>query len=424
MAYVLRKYTLLIIITLLLLLSSTSNFLYAQTETLTPSPTSLTPTFTPTPTPDNTNQDRGNELVDQIKELESKLGDLQKQEKTLSSQIAVMDSQMRLTQLRISVIKEEIQTLTEDIGKTTKKISNLEASLTSLTKILLNRIIVTYQVGSVQSFQLLLVSNGVSDFFTRANYLKIVQAHDKQLIYETQQAKNDYTNQKQIFESKKKKVEDLQKQLESYTAELDREKVVKQQFLAATKNDEAKYQDLLAKARSEYEAIQGIISGKGTETQVRNVSEGERIASVISGSSCNSGGAHLHFMVARDGNTENPFNYLKNVDFQNCSGSSCGSSDGDAFNPSGSWNWPLDPQIKMNQGYGSTWATKYTWVSQIYSSHNGIDIEGSSLAVKSVKAGTLFQGSYTGYNGCRLRYVRVHNQDGLDTFYLHINYIF
>jgi len=40
-----------------------------------------------------------------------------------------------------------------------------------------------------------------------------------------------------------------------------------------------------------------------------------------------------------------------------------------------------------------------------------------------VRSGTLFRGSYTGWNGCKLRYVRVDNDDSnLDTFYLHINY--
>lgn len=393
-----------------LLFVVSGSFIYAQTETPTPTPTS---------SPDL------DKLQKEISELQGKIADLQKQKNTLSSQIAVMDSQMKLTQLRINATQQEIADLTKDIETTTKKISKLETTLDEITKVLLNRIIATYEVGTTQPFHILLSANSVSDFFTRLNYLKIAQTHDKKLIFETQQAKTDYANQKEIFEDKKTKVESLKKQLEDYTAQINREKIVKQKLLEDTQNDEKKYQDLLAKARSEYEAIQGIIAGRGQETEVGNVTEGKVIASVISGQSCNSGGTHLHFIVARDGNTENPFNYLKSgIDYENCSGSSCGSGDGDSFNPSGSWNWPLDPKISLTQGYGSTWATRYTWVSQIYNFHNGLDIQGSSLDVKAVKGGTLYQGSYTGYNGCRLRYVRVHQDDNLDTFYLHINYTF
>ncbi len=384
-----------------------------------------TPTLTPTPTasPDNSSQIK--DLQNQISDLEKKVSDLQGQEKTLSSEIAVVDSQIALTQLRISATEQKIAGLELDIKTTTKKISRLEGSVTDLTKVLLNRIVATYQIGSTQPFQILLVSNNVSDFFTRLNYLKITQAHDKQLIYDTVQAKNDYANEKAIFEDKKKKVESLKKELESYTVQLDGEKKGKQTLLAATKNDESRYQALLAQARSEYQAIQGIVAGNGTETETGSVSQGQSIATIIEGTSCNSSGGHVHFIVSKNAATQNPFSYLKSVDYENCSGSSCGSSDGDAFNPSGSWDWPTEPKIRLTQGYGVTWAVKYTYVGQIYNFHNGIDITGSSLVVKAVRAGVLYQGSYAGSNGCRLRYVRVHhNDDGLDTFYLHVNYIF
>ena len=76
----------------------------------------------------------------------------------------------------------------------------------------------------------------------------------------------------------------------------------------------------------------------------------------------------------------------------------------------------------MNQGFGLTWAVKNTWVSSIYNFHNGIDIQGSSLDVRAVQAGKLYRGSYSGRNSCSLKYVRLHHNDGLDTYYLHVNY--
>ncbi len=156
----------------------------------------------------------------------------------------------------------------------------------------------------------------------------------------------------------------------------------------------------------------------------KKVSEGEKIASIIQGASCNSSGAHLHFIVTSGGNTQNPFNYLKSgIEYRNCSGAGdC--SDGDPFNPSGSWSWPINPPVRFVQGYGSTWAVQHTWVGQIYNFHNGIDIySDSSSDVKAVKSGSLYRGSYGGSRGCRLRYVKVsHDEGGFETFYLHINY--
>jgi len=166
------------------------------------------------------------------------------------------------------------------------------------------------------------------------------------------------------------------------------------------------------------------MAGKGTEEEVGKVNQGQRIASVIQGTSCNSSGAHLHFTIAQNGSTQNRFDYLNaGIDYENCSGpGSC--SPADPFNPHGSWDWPISSKIKFTQGYGSTWAIANTWVGRIYSFHNGIDISSlSSSEIRTVRSGTLYRGSYTGYNGCRLRYVRVdHDDSDLDTFYLHVNY--
>ena len=92
--------------------------------------------------------------------------------------------------------------------------------------------------------------NNVSDFLSRANYLRIAQANDKKLMYNTVQAKNDYKNQKDIFEEKKEKVESLKKQLDDYTAQIDEQKAIKQNLLTTTRNDESKFQQLLAAARA------------------------------------------------------------------------------------------------------------------------------------------------------------------------------
>lgn len=220
----------------------------------------------PTPTPTPASQDKLAQLQSQIKELQGKIADSQKQQKTLSSQIGIMDSQIKLTELRVNAIKQEIATLTGDIQKANNQITRLEESLHNLTKVLLGRIIATYQAGSVEPLQVLLSSNTVNDFFAKASYLRIAQAHDKKLIYETEQAKTDYQNEKNIFETKKKKVESLKVQLEAYNNQLAQEKVGKQQLLEVTKNDEQRYQKLLQEAQTQISAFKSFASSQGGAT--------------------------------------------------------------------------------------------------------------------------------------------------------------
>lgn len=195
--------------------------------------------------------------------LEAKVNNLQGQAKTLSSQITIMDSQINLTQARIELNKKNILDLTLDIDTATKKIDTLSDSLNKITGLLLNRIVATYEAGTAQPLEMLLSSRDASSLLTRLNYLRIVQAHDKRLIYDVQQAKNDYVNQKDIYEAKKKKVESLKKQLEAYNNQLSQEKQNKQDLLAQTEGSEANYQKILAETEAQLASFSKFVTSQG-----------------------------------------------------------------------------------------------------------------------------------------------------------------
>jgi len=357
-------------------------------------------------------QERLQKISKEIEEYAKQIERLQSQVSTLSNQIAQYDAQIKLATLKVSQTQEKISLLGG-------RIVLLEDSLDSLSGAFSSRVVRTYKMARLnEPYILLMTSSDIKEAVSSFFYLKKIQEADRDLMVRLEKAQV-------VYKEEKVEQEDLQRQLQEQKSVLNAQKAAKTKLLSDTRNDEKKYQQLLATARSEYEAIQAIIAGRGSETEVGKVSQGQRIASIIQGPSCNSSGPHLHFIIAQNGNTQNPFGHLKSgIDFENCSGSSCPSSDGDPFNPSGSWDWPLNPKIKFSQGYGSTWAVGNTWVGRIYQSHNGIDINShSSSEVKAVKSGTLFRGSYVGYNGCSLRYARINHDDSdIDTFYLHVNY--
>jgi len=362
------------------------------------------------------------DLEKKIAEYQNEISQLQKQVSSLSQQISLMDSQIKLTTLKISQSEKQIRELEKEIVSLTGKISQLDGSLDYLSRVLLERIKETYKSKKFDPLVLFFSSKNFSEFVSHYRYLQVIQMHDRELLLSMEETRTSYDEQKQLKEEKQDELEILKVKLGSQKVQLDLQIAERKNLLQETKGKEANYQKLLAEARAELQAILGILAGEGKEEEAGHVNQGDRIASVISGASCNSSGTHLHFMVSQGGNTFNPFSYLRGgIDYENCSASSCAGG-GDAFNPSGSWDWPLNPKIILSQGYGYTWAIQNTWVGRIYSFHNGIDIKGSSLEVKAVKSGTLFRGGYVGKN-CTLRYVRVrHEEGGLDTYYLHVNF--
>lgn len=351
----------------------------------------------PSPTPSSSSSKNLDEIQRQINDTQAKLSELAGQEKTLSSQIGVIDNQIKLTELKISSTKAQISDLTLDIDTADKKIDKLEGSLDNLSKILINRIKETYITGTTSSFQILISSSNVSDFVKKANYLRIAQAHDKRLIYDTVQAKNDYSNQKDIFEDKKAKIESLKVDLESYNTQLDQDKAGKEQLLEVTKNDEVKFQELLARLRADAASINialGNISAK-----IGPVNKGDVIAGV--GSSGCSTGPHLHLEVYTDakveggrviGNRVDPEPYLQNSSYQQ----------------------PVP-------GYPQNVTVKYG-IQYFLGVHTGIDIANPfGTPIRAMDSGDAYATSATcSYNGSLGRGIIVDHKNGLVTLYWHI----
>lgn len=339
----------------------------------------------------------------EIEELEAKIAELEQTRKTLSSQITYMNSQIKLTSLKIAQTEEEIAVLSQKIGR-------LEISLDTLAQVLGKRIAATYKKGEIDPIALFFSSRGFSDFITRYKYLKVIQLHDKKLLYAMEATRTNYDEQRQAVEALKEKLE-LQKAL------LARQKKDKEYLLEVTRADEKRFREMLEAARAEMAAIERILAGYGEVAEIGPVKAGETIGTFIYGASACSSGTHLHFEVVKDGSSQNPAGYLKNISLMF-------ETNVNPFTPSGSWDWPIFEPVRITQEYGDTFWSRLGWYGG--GPHTGIDMVSGSFdnpgprTVKSVQDGTLYRGSIS-CGGGTLRYARVDQADGIQTYYLHLN---
>jgi len=372
--------------------------------------------FLPAAAEDNEDK-RLKELQEKIEEYETTIKELQGREKTLSSTIAYLDGKIQLTTTQMAVTEQELEILSREIEEISAKIDILDFSLNDVSSALQSRVQETYKRSLINPFYLIFSSGGFSDALSRVKYLRSAQAHDRQLLYQLQESKMNYDVQKSLKERKQAKQEALKTQLESQKILLDQQKGAKQDLLEVTKNDEQKFQGLLAAARAEMEAIQSIMAGYGEEIEVGKVNEGQRIASIIAGTSACSTGSHLHFEVVKDGANVNPAGYLQSKGVKwDCWLGDCSQHTG--F--SGSWSWPMNDPITITQEYGMTSYAKTG--AYVGGPHTGYDMFSSDYTVKAVKSGVLSRGSIS-CGGGTLRYVKVDHADSdIDTYYLHVNY--
>jgi len=216
----------------------------------------------------NVDEGRKAELESKIAEYEKQLSELKGRSTTLANQISQFNAQISLTELKIEQTQDQIDLLSG-------RIDTLATSVSGLKKAFEERVVASYKLARLGSNPIFMVgvNTGVSTT-SKFEYLKRVQQSDNRLLARLVSAQDTYNSQKSELES-------LDKVLAAQKSDLDSKKLAKARLLQITKNDEKMYQDLLAAARSEFDAIQAIISGRGDETEVGRVSEGAKIATII-----------------------------------------------------------------------------------------------------------------------------------------------
>lgn len=337
--------------------------------------------------------------------LRGLLSETQSKKVTLQSEITYQDNQIKLTQLKIEETENEIE-------KLTGQINNLEGVLANLSDVFAQRAAETYKLKRTgDSLIALLTSPSVSEFIQRFEYLQRIQENDRDLLLEMQSTQTSYEDQRA-------KVEALHDKLQSQNDLLTRQKVQKQRLLDLTKNDEKRYQEMLASLRADEQAIEKaissliarIVAGIATGTQV---SKGQIIGQEGNtgyvfpkpSSSCPTCGYHLHYMVL-------PCNVLDK-------GTSC-HTDPSGYLDNGQYVLPMDMsggwRSYQTQGYGNTSFSQ----SGAYggSGHSGVDLQVSPFgsAVKSIDSGTVYYGT----DSAGAHYALVKHKDDFWTAYWHL----
>jgi peptidoglycan hydrolase CwlO-like protein len=204
--------------------------------------------------PSNPSED----FLNQVKnDCDQRIQQARDQVSTLNREISLMNSRIKLTALKITQTEIQIKTTEQEIITLTGKIVRLDGSLDELSKFLLSRVAETYKQGKSGPATLLFSSKNFSEFITSYRYLQAVQLHDRQMLLAMEQTRTSYDEQKQLKEKLQAELIKLKKQLDADKILLAQQKTNKENLLVETRNNEAKYQTLRARALAEIASLKG-----------------------------------------------------------------------------------------------------------------------------------------------------------------------
>ncbi len=215
--------------------------------------------------------DNTEDLQNQIEQYTKKLNELGTAKNTLSNQIKLLDSQYQLTLLKITQTENSIKILEKEIAQLSTEIGKLEIQINQLSAEYIHQTVQNYKLQKrIPSFAYIFTSN-LNGFLEQHEYISAIQKNSQNNLISLETVRYNYDEQKTAKAKKQDELKTLQDTLDSQKKSLTSQKTSKNNLLESTKNDEKKYQSLLAEAQSQLAALKNFSSAAGGSTCLGSV---------------------------------------------------------------------------------------------------------------------------------------------------------
>lgn len=224
-------------------------------------------------TPENTNNEEEQEKTDGEKELEN----LQNQKKDLENEITTKEARIGVVEGVLSKTLEEIEVISTKIEEKRMEIARIEAEEISLMKfieveekkleeytakyqkekdMLEKRLVVMYEMGKTKYLDVLLNSEGISDFLSRYYLLTKIEEADLKLVNDVKKDKEQTENITKSLKENKDALEADKDAKEKYEISLSNMEILKSNKLASLTGEEMALYQEIENYRKEIETIE------------------------------------------------------------------------------------------------------------------------------------------------------------------------
>ena len=196
-------------------------------------------------------KNRMKKLDDKQKSYTQAIAQKQKDKSTLNSQLAILDNRLAKAEIDIESAQLDVEKVTLEISKTNLSIKNKTEEITSEKKKIEKVIQLLYKQGNIDTLQILLLNNSLSDFLTQVKYLENVNQAVKDSLDNLLFLKDNLEEEKIALIEKNKEAILLKESLNDKKMTLEVELEGKETLLVQVNSSESEYQRLLRESKAE-----------------------------------------------------------------------------------------------------------------------------------------------------------------------------
>ena len=160
-------------------------------------------------------QDKVNNINNQIKENQYQQSSVQSEAQAYISQIAALDTQISEYETKLSTLKTSQEDINTKIEGFQSELQNSAQLFNSAEDVYLTRVRAIYENGIPSVFEILVSSNGISDFFSKLGVYTSILEYDQNII-------DNMKSQKEYVDYLKAEIDDAKLSLEAISYDVEK----------------------------------------------------------------------------------------------------------------------------------------------------------------------------------------------------------
>lgn len=196
------------------------------------------------------------DLDEQIKKTETEIAGVKEEMSEELNKINVLNSQIATYDGEISDLETRLQNLEIEISQKESAIVEQEEKYTMQKDLLDKRLIALYESGTTSCLDLLLSSDGLSDFISKYYIISTIAENDQELLANIENIRIQIEEEKAYLESAKVEIETTKQEIANKKSASENSKKQKQALVSNLSAEEKALQEQLDEFEEDKKAIQ------------------------------------------------------------------------------------------------------------------------------------------------------------------------